>query len=275
MLPSELFQGRLMVAAPHMDDEALACGGTLAGLADKTRLEVVYATDGTRSPVPPGKAARPELAAIRQEEARAAMAQLGIEAGSLHFLGLPDGRLISEQARLRRAIEERIKASQPDFILAPFRYDRHPDHLALYRAVMRAVEQTRTTVQVYEYFVYYRYRLVQGGDLRQYLRPELRLDVDIRAWSGMKKAALEQYRSQTTLFYEWQQRPILPSQRVEEVSRGPEMFLKVDPRYPGGQVFSHQRAWLLAVHALEPRLKEAKERLAGLLKGQKKAHDGR
>ena len=46
------FAGTVLVVAPHMDDEALACGGLLAQLPDPTRIHVVYATDGTQSPAP-------------------------------------------------------------------------------------------------------------------------------------------------------------------------------------------------------------------------------
>ena len=43
--PAVLFPGTLVIAVPHRDDEALALGGTIARLPEKSRVHVVYATD--------------------------------------------------------------------------------------------------------------------------------------------------------------------------------------------------------------------------------------
>jgi hypothetical protein len=44
------FSGRLVVVAPHMDDESLGCGLLLATHADKSQAHVVFVTDGAQSP---------------------------------------------------------------------------------------------------------------------------------------------------------------------------------------------------------------------------------
>ena len=50
--PDEVFRGVILITVPHMDDEALACGGAIARLSDKGRVHLVYATDGTQAPEP-------------------------------------------------------------------------------------------------------------------------------------------------------------------------------------------------------------------------------
>jgi hypothetical protein len=119
---------------------------------------------------------------------------------------------------------------------------------------------------MYEYFVYYRYRLLPGGDIRKFILPDLMFRIDIRSWSELKREALLRYRSQTTLFYNWQSRPILPSKRIEEVSRQPETFLKSDPGFPDASVFGTAKGWIRLVHTIEPQFKNGKERLLALLK---------
>jgi hypothetical protein len=90
--PAEVFQGVVVITVPHMDDEVLACGGTIARLPQKDQIHLIYATDGSRSPAPalPGfDAASPDLGLIREQESRAALKLLGVPEKNLHFLGFP------------------------------------------------------------------------------------------------------------------------------------------------------------------------------------------
>jgi GlcNAc-PI de-N-acetylase len=50
--PINEFEGIVVITVPHMDDEVLACGGTIGSLADKDCIHLIYATDGLKSPVP-------------------------------------------------------------------------------------------------------------------------------------------------------------------------------------------------------------------------------
>lgn len=275
--PAVLFNGIILVAAPHMDDEVLACGGTIARLPQKGRIHLVYAADGARSPVPlypwMGKPA-PDLAQIRMQEAREAMAVLGVPENNLRFLGLEDGQLDRHSRELVSMMAGAIVEIKPDQIFVPFRYDRHPDHLALTRATLEALQLLAYDAQVYEYFVYYRFRFLSGGDIRRFIRPELLLSVDIRPYSSRKKEALLRYRSQTTCLYGWQRRPILPQERVEEVSQSPEVFLPYNPGFPGPSVFASAAHWIRVVHRVEPWLKQTKEHMLQLFR-QRRMADGR
>jgi len=73
---SQAFRGGLVIIAPHMDDEILACGGTIAQLPDKHFIHCIYATDGSQSPMPvypwQGKVTV-HLPSIRKQEAQNAM----------------------------------------------------------------------------------------------------------------------------------------------------------------------------------------------------------
>jgi LmbE family N-acetylglucosaminyl deacetylase len=252
-----------------MDDCVLACGGTLAKLSDTRRIRLVYATDGTASPVRPSLWRRPmspELRTIRMNEAREALGLLGIPEKNLQFLDLPERRLARNMDRLIAALCECIAELRPAHVLAPFRYDRHPDHLALNRAVTTAISRVDMDVELFEYFVYYRWRLLPSGDVRSYIRRDMLLEIDIQDVAERKKAALERFTSQTTRFYRWQTRPILTSKLVEEVSRGPECFLRHDPAFQGASVFDRWRLWIPIAHRLEPILKKQKDRVLDVLK---------
>jgi LmbE family N-acetylglucosaminyl deacetylase len=267
--PAELFSGSVLLAVPHMDDCVLACGGTLALLPDPTRVQVVYASDGRRSPAPlfPGRDAVPDdLFAVRAAEARAALGHLGVPAANLHFLGLPDACLERHEPMLAAALAERIETLRPDHVLAPFRYDCNRDHVSLAAVAKRECGRAAARPVLSEYFVYYRWRMLPGRDVRRYLRPELLWQVDIGAASARKREALDLFVSQTTRYYPWQTRPNLLPGLLDEVSAGPECFLRAPASLRGADVFTGARAWIRVAHRLEPVLKEAKDRAVALLR---------
>src|SRR5690349_12478109 len=81
--PLNLRGERLLVLAPHPDDEVIGCGGLVAlHLREGRAVRVVVATDG-------GQAGEP---AERQRESRAALASLGGGA-EIEFLNFPDRAL--------------------------------------------------------------------------------------------------------------------------------------------------------------------------------------
>jgi LmbE family N-acetylglucosaminyl deacetylase len=259
--PSERFDGTILLLAPHMDDEVLACGGLLARLPMKERIHIVYATDGMMSPAPviPWKdAISPDLGEIRMRESEEAVGLLGVPGENLRFLALPEARLQESLPELRRHLLECLDLLDPDHLLMPFRFDRHPDHLAVNRIVTEAVGDGRCRATVTEYFVYYRWRLLPRKDVRRYIRPENLFDVDIREVASTKRAALDRFKTQTTIFYPWQTRPILTPTLLDEECVGPEIFLRFDPRAPARRVFSGWVPWIRIAHRLEPRLQKWK-----------------
>jgi LmbE family N-acetylglucosaminyl deacetylase len=255
------FRGRLLIVAPHMDDEVLACGGLVASLPDPGRVHVVYATDGMKSPAPvfPSKArVPPDLGALRCRESVEAMAVLGVPAGNLRFLGLPEARLRRSLPQLSDAVLAVIDELQPDHVLVPFRFDRHPDHLAVNRVITRALLEGRLPGALAEYFVYHRWRLLPGRDLRAYVRPDRMVEVDMTPVAARKRAALECFRSQVTRYYPWQTRPILTPELLDDECRRPERFLRYDPALPGARVLTRARGWIRVAHRLEPALQRTK-----------------
>jgi LmbE family N-acetylglucosaminyl deacetylase len=265
--PSEVFQGVILLAVPHMDDEMLACGGTIALLPQKQRIHAVYATDGMRAPapiVPWLDSISADLGEVRMKESKTAMGYLGVPEANLEFLGLPEGQLEKNRGRLIRALKETIGRVDPSHILMPFRYDRHIDHLVVNQAIMTICEEGLYRGHLFEYFVYYRYRLLPAGDIRQYIHPQHLLDVNIEDVSALKRTALDHFKSQTTRFYAWQTRPNLTCQTLDRASHGPERFLRYDPSALGPAVFDRCVTWIRLAHRLEPVMKKRKDQIVAL-----------
>jgi N-acetylglucosamine malate deacetylase 1 len=123
---------RVLVVAPHPDDETIGCGGTIARLADRgAAVTVVVVTDGTATvgtPHPPDETAR-----RRRAETATACAILG--APPPRFLGLPDGTVSQHTDDLRGGLVDVVADTRPEIVLAPWPLDRHPDHQACAAAV--------------------------------------------------------------------------------------------------------------------------------------------
>ncbi len=274
--PARRFEGRIVIAIPHMDDGVLACGTTIARIPTKERVHLVYATDGMRSPAPivPGRdSISPDLGEVRKREAIEAMGVLGVPEENIHFLDLPDSGLHLHEPALERALREHIGSLEPDHVFLPFRFDRHPDHLAVHRAVTRARAEGVFEAELLEYFVYHHWRLLPRGDVRAYIDPHLLVAVHPHRQSETKREALGRFRSQTTIFYPWQTRPNLTASLLDEVSRAPELFLPWDAQSGGTRVFLSARPWIPIAHRLEPILKRHKDRAVALARRALPRHD--
>lgn len=268
--PVARFQGTILIAAPHMDDEALACGGLITRLPQKEFIHIVYATDGMKSPapiVPWRDAISPDLGRTRMDESRAAMRRLGVPTRNTHFLGLPEAELRAHRPALRDCLLDLIERLQPDCIFIPFRYDRHPDHLVLNEVVTKAHRDGNfDQAQLIEYFVYYRWRLLPQRDIRRYIAPQHLLEVDIKQAAAQKRRALDCFRSQTTIYYDWQTRPILTPTLLDEECAGSERFLTTAHTAPGTAVFTRAVTWIRIVHRLEPFLQRWKYRVGAFIR---------
>ncbi|MGV3721354.1 MAG: PIG-L deacetylase family protein [Actinomycetota bacterium] len=95
---------RVLVFAPHPDDEVLALGGLLQQSRQRgAQVQVVYLTSGdgfrlcaaARYRGWPSQKRMRQLARVRQAEAREALSRLGIGPASATFLGYPDRGLSS------------------------------------------------------------------------------------------------------------------------------------------------------------------------------------
>ena len=268
-LDLQLLSGKIVIVAPHMDDEALACGGLIAQLPYKDGVHIIYATDGMKSPAPiiPGRdRISPDLGKTRMHESIEAMKLLGVPEHNLHFLCLPEAELKKHLSTLRDLLRKKIITIAPQQIFVPFRFDRHPDHLAVNHAIVSEFRQGDAQPQLIEYFVYYRWRLMSKRDIRRYIRPQFLFRLDIADVAGQKRRALDCFTSQTTIYYPWQTRPILTSMLLDEECQNPEFFLISKDSSAGASVFSDSVLWIHLVHRLEPFLQRWKYRIGASLK---------
>jgi LmbE family N-acetylglucosaminyl deacetylase len=131
---------RLVVVAPHPDDEVLGCGGLLAMHAETGRdCLVVAVTNGEASHWPLPVPSRMTLAALRRAESTEGLRRLMPRADRVLRLDLPDGHVAQHERRLADTLAAVLRRG--DTVVAPWRLDGHPDHDASGRAAAKACLQ--------------------------------------------------------------------------------------------------------------------------------------
>ncbi|MGJ0427596.1 PIG-L deacetylase family protein [Methylobacter sp.] len=139
--------GRVLVFAPHQDDETIGCGGTLALLRQRgCEIKVVFVTDGG------GAGSLPEgTVAVRKKEAIAALAVLGI--GDIVFFDEPDGHF-RNTPEFERKIMAMLDQFQPDWLFMPSVLDYHRDHVAAGQAICACWRSWQGTARAFFYEIW-------------------------------------------------------------------------------------------------------------------------
>ncbi|WP_227369383.1 PIG-L deacetylase family protein [Halomonas sp. M20] len=120
---------RIVMVAPHPDDEIVGCAGLLMQLAALGHeILILGVTDGTGSHPGSGYWTPERLAKARPQESLRALEYLGLAKVPILRLGLIDTRVTQERAALIAHLDDHL---QPDDILVTtWRGDGHPDHEA-------------------------------------------------------------------------------------------------------------------------------------------------
>ncbi|MGH9094637.1 MAG: PIG-L deacetylase family protein [Acidimicrobiales bacterium] len=132
---------RVVVVAPHPDDEILGSGGLLQVLAQRgVGIEVGAVSDGDGAFGPLNRADRERLGRVRTAESERALSRLGVGSVPRARLGLADGRVAADTGVLMAWLARRLTARS--LCLAPWEHDGHPDHDAAGAAAAEAALAT-------------------------------------------------------------------------------------------------------------------------------------
>jgi len=123
-------RARLVVVAPHPDDEVLACGGLVACHAARGgEVSVLAVTEGDASHDDCAEWSRAALAAVRRRESAAGLALLtgpGGRPSQRLSLALPDGAVAAHAGHLLATLQTRLRSD--DVVVTTWERDGHPDH---------------------------------------------------------------------------------------------------------------------------------------------------
>jgi LmbE family N-acetylglucosaminyl deacetylase len=141
---------RALVVVAHPDDAEFGAGATIARLTDMgTDVRYLVLTDGASGSADPAMT-RERLVAIREDEQRAACAELGVT--DVTFLRHADGYLepslpVRRQvaAEIRRHRPELVISLNPDVRWSAWGYVNHPDHRACGDLVLHCINPAAST----------------------------------------------------------------------------------------------------------------------------------
>ena len=222
VLPAFSAQTRLLVVAPHPDDETIATGLLIQQVrAAGGEVRVLLLTAGDNNPWPQRWLERRLRIRVRDRlrwgrrrllEMEQALQQLGVPAQAMRTLGWPDlgvtDCLLQADRAPLAALRTELARCTPNLIAIPALDDRHPDHAAAHVLVRLALAPLDDPLPVLTY-------LVHG------VAPPGR-DLDIGgspAQRAGKLAALAAHRSQMAL----------SGGRMRRMACCPERYRRVTP----------------------------------------------
>lgn len=174
----------ILIIAPHPDDEAIGCGGSVcAHVRRGDRVVVTFLTSGEL-----GLKHLPRDGAWQIREAEAASAGKLLDVSALHFLRQPDWFLGDGIAAAAKVLRPILAQEMPGIIYLPHPQEWHPDHqasLPIVRAALSEVPGLMPELRMYEVWT----------PLQTYDHVQ-----DITDAMASKLKAIRQYKSQLTDF---------------------------------------------------------------------------
>lgn len=184
----------ILTFCAHNDDHLLGAGGTLAKYAKEGKIFKTYVFSFGESSHPWLK--RNETAKMRVKEAQKAEKILGGE--DLRFFGIKEGEFGDrfKTFRFRRKLKKIILDNNPSKIFTHSLDDPHPDHRAVYNAVMQVADDINYKGDIYSFNIW--------NPINVRKRDKPKMVVDISASFEKKLQAFKVHESQKmTLITLW------------------------------------------------------------------------
>jgi LmbE family N-acetylglucosaminyl deacetylase len=210
-----LSKKKILVFAPHPDDETFGCGGTIVKrISEGYEVLIVVMTDGRYAflymlgvdsdPTPE------ELKEIRKEEVKRATKILGVPEEDLIFLDFVDGSLESNKEKVEEKVTEIISKNRPVEVYFPYKKDCNQDHRAAYQILKNSIRKLDIFTLTYQYSITHKYARV-GPILDAFLGFFKRnmVRVDISKFLLIKEAAAKEFKTELTPVWSRQHKPMV------------------------------------------------------------------
>jgi len=224
---SEVLSGqhKVVVLAPHPDDESLGCGALLARAFTGAGARVICITDGSASHPNSSEWPPERLAECRRAELIDAIACMGGAAEDMTWMGLPDAKLYQiDPAEIANDLQAIIKTCGAQHIFVPAAEDHHEDHKVVVEAA-RVLRRLRPDWSFYSYPVWCRW---DDANFECEVMRHAPAFIEAGAWAASKRAAIMSHRSQMgEVVRDDPLGFVLPAELVEKFVNGDEIFWRM------------------------------------------------
>jgi LmbE family N-acetylglucosaminyl deacetylase len=147
---NKMGKDKILILAPHPDDEAIGMGGTLIKyLSSNSDVNILYMTDGSGDDSQ-NNMTQTELIEIRKKESKV----LGHKYNPNQiFWDVEDTRLTNDSKTIKNMIEL-IDTINPQRIFLPSFFDRHFDHFSANKILFDALNQNYKPLDVFGYEIH-------------------------------------------------------------------------------------------------------------------------
>jgi len=195
---------KIIVFAPHPDDETLGCGGTIAKkISENYGVIIVVMTDGrfafssvlgmNSNPTPE------ELKSIRKEEVTRAAAILGVPRKNLIFFDFVDGELLQNKKEVEERVGEILKKELPTEIYFPYEKDLHVDHRAANEIISDSAKRLSSSALRFRYSIKQKHGRLPLKDRLLNIFEHNLVAVNVTEFLPLKKAAIKEFKSQIVI----------------------------------------------------------------------------
>lgn len=148
---------KVLIVAPHPDDEVLGCSGLIQRMIENGKqVHIVILSGGGKSHQSCCHIDESTLIDSRRNLSRKAAEILGLPLNQLHFLDYPDGRISYNDPETQR-LQTLIEKISPDAIFVPHKGEGWSDHIEAGKIVREIIRTKSTPIQLYEYCVWFWY----------------------------------------------------------------------------------------------------------------------
>jgi LmbE family N-acetylglucosaminyl deacetylase len=210
---------KIVVFAPHPDDETLACGGTIMRrIREGYDVHIIVMTDGRHSHnlvLGLQEPSTETIAKVRTAEFSEATRVLGVDPKNLVLLEFEDNRLSQHMTEAKARTVQILQRIRPVEVYVPYREDSNEDHRATYEIVRSSFDETNLLTKMYEYPVWNRNPPHSGLKV---------IVVDVHNELARKTEAIFKYDSQISKRFPHQKKPILGRDFVNTFLSDTEIF---------------------------------------------------
>lgn len=199
---------RVLIVAPHPDDESLGCGGTFTKRVQAgSQVTVAVLTDGRNlfrlNPLKIETDPTPqEISERRKEETRRSVDILGGRRDEIVFFDFEDGMLANSLEEASQQLGELMRRLSPDEIWVTSEYEEHADHVAACAIVRAARNKTGCHARLLRYIT-----ILRSGTTPEMIQ-DPRIEEDISHQLATKRKALSQFDSHLKVVAKGQTKPL-------------------------------------------------------------------